>query len=83
MCLVHFQLTIYKVLRTAFTQLYLQEVMLEGIILKPNMVITGLSCTKQATVDKVAGATIKCQLQAVPAAIDEFVAMLLSSKLKW
>ncbi len=58
-----------RVLRTVFAQLYLQGVMLEGVILKPNMVIPGLSCTKQATVDEVADATIKCLLQSVPAAV--------------
>lgn len=58
-----------EVLRTVFNQLYLQRVMLEGIILKPNMVIPGLSCTKQATVNEVADATIHCLLQSVPAAI--------------
>ncbi len=58
-----------EVLRSVFAQLYLQRVMLEGVILKPNMVIPGLSCSKQATVDEVADATIKCLLQSVPAAV--------------
>jgi len=35
-----------KVLRTVFNQLYTQRVMLEGIILKPNMVLPGLTCPK-------------------------------------
>jgi fructose-bisphosphate aldolase class I len=56
-----------QVLRTVFAQLYLQGVMLEGIILKPNMVIPGLSCSKQATVDEVSDATVQCLLQSVPA----------------
>jgi fructose-bisphosphate aldolase class I len=43
--------------------------MLEGVILKPNMVIPGLSCLKQASIAEVAGATIKCLRQSVPAAI--------------
>jgi fructose-bisphosphate aldolase class I len=43
--------------------------MLEGMILKPNMVIPGLQCPKQATVIEVADATIKCFLQSVPAAV--------------
>jgi fructose-bisphosphate aldolase class I len=42
--------------------------MLEGVILKPNMVLSGLTCPKQATVDEVADATVKCLLRAVPAA---------------
>jgi fructose-bisphosphate aldolase class I len=58
-----------KVLRNVFNQLYRQTVMLEGMILKPNMVIPGLSCSKQATVDEVADATIQCLLQSVPAAV--------------
>ena len=52
-----------KVLRAVFAHLYLQEVMLEGVILKPNMVIEGLSCPKQSSIDEVADATIKCLLQ--------------------
>jgi len=58
-----------KVLRTVFNQLYTQRVMLEGIILKPNMVLPGLTCPKQETVDEVADATVKCLLRAVPAAV--------------
>ncbi|MBK5270819.1 MAG: fructose-bisphosphate aldolase class I [Bacteroidia bacterium] len=58
-----------KVLRTVFSQLYLNGVMLEGMLLKPNMVIPGLSCSKQSTVDEVADATIQCLLQSVPAAV--------------
>ncbi len=58
-----------EVLRTVFNVLYLHRVMLEGMILKPNMVISGLGCSKQATVEEVADATIKCLLQAVPAAV--------------
>ena len=57
-----------EVLRTVFIQLYAQRVMLEGVILKPNMVLSGLTCPKQATVDEVADATVKCLLRAVPAA---------------
>jgi fructose-bisphosphate aldolase class I len=57
-----------EVLRTVFIQLYTQRVILEGVILKPNMVLPGLTCPKQATVDEVADATVKCLLRAVPAA---------------
>jgi fructose-bisphosphate aldolase class I len=57
------------VLHTVFRQLYTQRVMLEGIILKPNMVVPGLTCPKQETVDEVADATVKCLLRAVPAAV--------------
>jgi len=58
-----------KVLRTVFSQLYMQRVMLEGIILKPNMVLPGLTFPKQETVDEVADATVACFLRAVPAAV--------------
>ena len=58
-----------EVLRTVFNQLYTQRVLLEGLILKPNMVVPGLTCTKQETVDDVADATLRCLLRAVPAAV--------------
>ena len=58
-----------KVLRTVFNQLYAQRVTLEGMILKPNMVLPGLTCPKQETVDEVADITVKCLLRAVPAAV--------------
>jgi fructose-bisphosphate aldolase class I len=58
-----------KVLRTVFSELFAQRVMLEGIILKPNMVVPGLACAKQVTVDEVADATLSCFLRAVPAAV--------------
>jgi fructose-bisphosphate aldolase class I len=58
-----------EVLRTVFNQLYSQRVTLEGLILKPNMVLPGLTCPKQEAVDKVADATVKRLLRAVPAAV--------------
>ena len=58
-----------EVLHTVFDQLYTQRVMLEGMILKPNMVLPGLTCLKQETVDETAGATVKCLLRAVPATV--------------
>ena len=58
-----------EVLRTVFSQLFAQRVMLEGMILKPNMVLPGLACTRQETVDEVADATVSCFLRAVPAAV--------------
>jgi len=42
---------------------------LEGLILKPNMVLPGSTCPKQATVNEVADATVSCLLRAVPAAV--------------
>ena len=58
-----------ETLRTVFDQLYRQRVMLEGIILKPNMVLPGLTCPQQNSVDEVADATVACFLRAVPAAV--------------
>jgi fructose-bisphosphate aldolase class I len=39
------------------------------MILKPNMVLPGLECPKQESVDEVADATVNCFLRAVPAAV--------------
>jgi fructose-bisphosphate aldolase, class I len=58
-----------EVLRTVFNQLSTQRVALEGMILKPNMVVPGLACPKQETVDEVADTTVWCLLRAVPAAV--------------
>ena len=43
--------------------------MLEGIILKPNMVLPGLSYAAQSSADDVASQTTKCLLRTVPAAV--------------
>jgi len=58
-----------EVLHMVFAELYAQQVMLEGMILKPNMVLPGLECPEQESVNEVADATVKCLLHAVPAAI--------------
>jgi fructose-bisphosphate aldolase class I len=58
-----------EVLRTVFRQLYKQRVTLEGMILKPNMVLPGLTCPKQELVEEVADITMECLLRAVPAAV--------------
>ena len=58
-----------EVQRTVFSQLSTQGVMLEGMILKPNMVLPGAACPTQETVDAVADATVRCLLRAVPAAV--------------
>jgi fructose-bisphosphate aldolase class I len=58
-----------EVLRTVFSQLYTQGVMLDGLILKPNMVLPGTTCPRQDSVDEVADATVRCLLRAVPAAV--------------
>ena len=58
-----------EVLHIVFDQLYEQRVVLEGIILKPNMVLPGLVCPDQETVNEVADTTVKSLLRAVPAAV--------------
>jgi fructose-bisphosphate aldolase class I len=57
------------VLHTVFNQLYKQGVVFEGMILKPNMIVPGLACPIQVSVDEVADATVKCLLRTVPAAV--------------
>jgi fructose-bisphosphate aldolase class I len=58
-----------RILRTVFRELYSQRVKLEGMILKPNMVLPGLACPRQESVEEVADATVGCLLRSVPAAI--------------
>ena len=57
------------VLHAVFDQLDAQRVLLEGMLLKPNMVLPGVACSEQASVDGVADATLRCLLRAVPAAV--------------
>jgi len=56
-------------LHAVFDQLRGQRVLLEGMILKPNMVLPGLACAQQQSVDQVAAATVSCLLECVPAAV--------------
>ena len=58
-----------EVLRTVFSELFAQRAVLEGMVLKPNMVLPGLTCTVQPTVGEVADATVNCFLRSVPAAV--------------
>ncbi len=58
-----------ETLHVVFDHLYEQRVMLEGMILKPNMVLPGLDCLDQGTVNEVADTTVKCLLRVVPAAV--------------
>jgi fructose-bisphosphate aldolase class I len=57
------------VLRAVFRQLTLQGVVLEAMVLKPNMVIAGSSCPTQGTAAEVADATVQCLMRVVPAAV--------------
>jgi len=55
-----------RTLNIVFEQLMMQHVLLEGIVLKPNMIISGVDCEKQADVNKVAELTFKCLKDNVP-----------------
>jgi fructose-bisphosphate aldolase class I len=57
------------VLRAVFAELAEQEVMLEGIVLKPNMVLSGYACPQQASVEEVAQRTLALFRRVVPAAV--------------
>ena len=61
------------VLHAVFNALFDQKVALEGMLLKPNMVISGKECAKQATVEEVALATVRCLRRHVPAAVPGIV----------
>ncbi|MFO8149180.1 MAG: class I fructose-bisphosphate aldolase [Trueperaceae bacterium] len=56
-------------LREVFYQLAHQGVALEGMVLKPNMVLSGKSASERATPEEVAEMTLACFLQTVPAAV--------------
>ena len=56
-------------LRVVFEHLAAQRVLLEGMILKPNMALPGLACAVQEPVDMVADATVDTLLRVVPAAV--------------
>ncbi|MGB3347830.1 class I fructose-bisphosphate aldolase [Brucella anthropi] len=56
------------VLKTVFTELYDARVRLEGMILKPNMIIDGKKARK-ASVEEVAEKTVRCFRNTVPAAV--------------
>jgi fructose-bisphosphate aldolase class I len=58
-----------QMLHSVFRQLAEQNVMLEGMILKPNMILPGLECPQQETVEAVAVATVQCLRRVVPAAV--------------
>src|SRR5678815_6098147 len=54
---------------TTFSELFLQRVHLEGMILKPSMVVSGKENPRQAGVEEVAQRTIQCLKRTVPAAV--------------
>jgi fructose-bisphosphate aldolase class I len=58
-----------KALNTLFQELYLARVKLEGIVLKPNMVVPGKKSPNQASVAEVAEKTLRVLKECVPAAV--------------
>lgn len=58
-----------ETLAIVFAQLRVQGVRLEGLLLKPNMVIAGKKSAHQAGVAEVGAATIRCLRRTVPAAV--------------
>jgi len=62
-----------QVLETVFTELDAHHVLLEGMLLKPNMVIAGMKCARQAGIEQVAEATMRCMTRYVPAAVPGIV----------
>ncbi len=60
-------------LHTVFKALYDQHVVLENILLKPNMVIAGKKCAQQASPQQVAEETLRCLRRVVPAAVPGIV----------
>ena len=62
-----------RTLHAVFTELRDQRVDPEGILLKPNMVLSGYSCPEQASHDEVAERTLTCFRRHVPAAVPGIV----------
>jgi fructose-bisphosphate aldolase, class I len=62
-----------NVLHAVFDALFEQQVSLEGMLLKPNMVISGKRCATQASVSEVALATVRCLRRHAPAAVPGIV----------
>lgn len=58
-----------ETLHEVFSELEAQQVALDGIVLKPNMVVPGKHCSQQATVDQVAEATVGVLRDVVPPAV--------------
>lgn len=57
------------VLKTVFDELHVHRIALEGMILKPNMVVSGMKCPQQAGVEQVARETLRVLKERVPAAV--------------
>ncbi|MCJ8144727.1 fructose-bisphosphate aldolase class I [Ancylobacter sp. A5.8] len=57
------------VLKETFQQLYYARIRLEGMVLKPNMVVSGKKCPTQASVEEVAEKTVRLLKNCVPSAV--------------
>lgn len=62
-----------RVLEAVFAELDAHHVVFDGMLLKPNMVIPGMKCPNQASVQQVAEATLHCLRRYVPAAVPGIV----------
>ncbi len=62
-----------EVLHIVFAELSVQEIELESMLLKPNMVVSGKDCPEQAGVEEVAERTLRCLKRSVPAAVPGIV----------
>jgi fructose-bisphosphate aldolase class I len=62
-----------RTLHAVFTELRDQRVQPEGMLLKPNMVLSGYDCAEQASDDEVAHETLRCFRRHVPAAVPGIV----------
>ena len=62
-----------QTLHSTFDELYEHHVEFSGMLLKPNMVISGKDAPQQAGVEEVARATVECLLRTVPAAVPGIV----------
>ncbi|KPJ98528.1 MAG: fructose-bisphosphate aldolase [Gemmatimonas sp. SG8_28] len=60
-------------LKSVYYQLHQHRVVLEGTLLKPNMVLSGKECPRQASVEQVAQMTVRCLARCVPAAVPGIV----------
>jgi len=58
-----------QTLKVTFNALFLQRIHLEGMILKPSMVVSGKDNPRQAGVEEVAERTLRCLKRTVPAAV--------------
>jgi fructose-bisphosphate aldolase class I len=58
-----------RILHAVFNQLHVQRILLEGMILKPNMVLPGKDCPLQEDTSQIMDATVHCLLRSVPAAV--------------